>query len=133
MQIKLFIFTLLTLVLLDSFWLLFVAKDFYNKHLGFLFAPKVNMIPIVLFYIIYSIGLVFLITNQSILSNQSLINVFIKGAVLGLLSYGAYDLTNQATIQNWPTIVTIVDILWGITVTSLAVSIPFYLVKFFGL
>jgi uncharacterized membrane protein len=48
--------------------------------------------------------------------------------VLGLMAYGAYDLTNQATINGWPTIMTLVDIGWGISVTALTSLVAYFIV-----
>jgi len=49
------------------------------------------------------------------------------GALLGLISYATYDLTNLATIKDWPLLVTIVDIIWG-TVLGASVSLISYLI-----
>jgi hypothetical protein len=42
-------------------------------------------------------------------------------ALLGLVAYGTYDLTNLATVKAWPWIVTLVDMAWG-TVLATAVA-----------
>lgn len=124
-----YIYTLVSLVLLDSVWLMFVAKSFYLERLNFLFKEKADIFPIILFYIIYAFGIYFLILKPSFALNNSLFDVFIKSLVFGLCAYCTYDLVNQATIKNWPISVTVVDILWGGFATSLSSTIAFYLSK----
>jgi uncharacterized membrane protein len=55
--------------------------------------------------------------------------VFLKAFIFGICAYCAYDLTNQATIANWPVSVTLVDVLWGGLVTGLSATISFWLLK----
>lgn len=38
---------------------------------------------------------------------------FAWGALFGLIAYATYDLTNLATIKDWPLLVTIIDLVWG--------------------
>lgn len=47
------------------------------------------------------------------MANQSVSMIFVTGMIFGLVTYGTYDLTNQATIKDWPIIITIVDLAWG--------------------
>ena len=42
------------------------------------------------------------------------------GALLGLVAYATYDLSNLATLQGWSLAVTVVDIAWGTCVSGLA-------------
>ena len=43
-----------------------------------------------------------------------------RGALLGLVAYATYDLTNQATLAIWSPRVTAFDLAWGTTLTALA-------------
>ncbi len=122
-----YIYTLVCLVLLDSIWLMFVAKNFYLKRLNFLFKEKADIFPIVIFYIIYTFGIYFLILKPVLVSNSSFSEVFLKLFVFGVCAYCTYDLVNQATITNWPISVTILDIIWGAFTTSVSGLIAFYL------
>lgn len=122
-----FLSVLVPLGVLDGLWILVVAKSFYSKHMSFLFSEKVNYFPIYFFYPIYALGILFLVVLPA-LKSGSLSEALWRGALLGLVSYGAYDLTNQATISGWPTVMTLVDIGWGVLVTSLTSIIAFYLI-----
>jgi len=44
----------------------------------------------------------------------------LKGGLFGLVTYAAYDLTNLATIDRWPVLVTVVDLAWGATLSGTA-------------
>jgi uncharacterized membrane protein len=46
----------------------------------------------------------------------------VSGALLGLVAYGTYDLTNQATLKTWSTTITLADMAWGSVLTALAAS-----------
>jgi uncharacterized membrane protein len=122
-----YISALIPLLALDAIWILFVAKKFYAVHMGFLFSKTVNLVPVAFFYPIYAFGVLVLCVNPAITSG-SWFEALWRGAVLGLMAYGAYDLTNQATINGWPTIMTLVDIGWGISVTALTSLIAYFVV-----
>ncbi len=126
MFLKLYLIALPVLVLLDMTWLGLVAKNFYAKHIGFLLRPDFNLIPGVLFYLLYLVGLVFFVIMPAV-SKGSWVYALVLGALFGLIAYSTYDLTNQATLQNWPLIVTIVDLAWGMVAASF-VSVVVYLI-----
>ena len=107
-------------------WLGFFARGFYKDKLGFILSDKVNWAAAVVFYLIYIDGILFFCVYPA-LRGQSWQTALLNGAVLGLLCYATYDLTNMATISRWPLIVVIVDIIWGIVLTG-GVSILTYLI-----
>lgn len=128
--ISTYFISLLAIILLDGCWLSIMGKSFYQKHLFHLFNDQFNITPALFFYPLYTLGIVvFSIYNKPMI-NQSLLEVTLRAALLGLCSYGAYDFTNQATLKDWPLIVTIVDLAWGIFVTS-AAAIAGYLFTFY--
>ncbi len=49
------------------------------------------------------------------------------GGLFGFFTYATYDLTNLATLKNWPLDLVIVDILWG-TVLGASVAVVTYLI-----
>lgn len=105
--------------MLDGTWLLFVAKNFYNEQLGYLLTDSVNGLAAGIFYLLFVFGLCeFVITTA--IEKKSVQYALTKGALFGLVTYATYDLTNQATIRDWPAIVTVVDLIWG---TFLAASV----------
>lgn len=126
MFLKLYLIALPVLVALDMTWLGLVAKNFYAKHIGFLLRPDFSLLPGILFYLLYLVGLVFFVIMPAV-SKGSWIYALLLGALFGLIAYSTYDLTNQATLKNWPLIVTIVDLAWGMVAASF-VSVVVYLI-----
>jgi uncharacterized membrane protein len=123
--IKLYLLTLVAFFAIDMLWLGLIAPAFYKKHLGYLMAPSVNWSAALIFYLLFIIGvLVFVIIPG--LKEQSLRTIIIRAMLFGLITYSTYDLTNLATIKDWPLAVTIVDLVWGMVLTTL-VSIAGFL------
>lgn len=125
--IKQYFVTFIIFLLIDAVWLGFISKNFYPNYIGHLMAQEVNIFPALLFYVLYVVGIVYLVIKPS-LEKKSLTKSLIFGALLGLVSYSTYDLTNLATLTNWPVVVTVVDIIWG-TILTMSVSGVSYLVS----
>jgi uncharacterized membrane protein len=125
-----YIATLVPLLFLDGLWILVLAKKFYADHLGFLFTKSVNIAPVLVFYPLYAVGVLLLVVLPAV-SSSSWVEALWRGALLGLVAYGTYDLTNHATISNWPLSVTLVDIIWGMTVTSVTSVIAYFIITAF--
>ncbi len=125
-MIKQYLVALGTFLLIDGIWLTVVAKNFYAKYLGFLMTKTPNLVAAGIFYLIYILGMVVLVLGPA-LQKGSLMSAILTGALFGLCGYATYDLTNLATIKDWPVLVTIVDLIWG-TVLSGAVAGLSYLI-----
>lgn len=121
-----FLVVLVVFFAIDIFWLGVVARNLYAKYLGFIMAPNVNWAAALLFYVIFIIG-VMVFVLQPALEKQSLMHAFIIGAFFGFVTYATYDLTNLATLKDWPITITIIDLIWG-TVLSSSVSAISYLI-----
>jgi uncharacterized membrane protein len=102
---------------IDMLWLGLIAKNFYREKLGFILSPDVNWYAAVIFYLIYIGGILYFAVLPA-MKDESWQTALIQGAVLGFLCYATYDLTNMATIKNWPLTVVLVDIVWGIVLTG---------------
>lgn len=119
--------TVLAMLVLDGVWLGLVARGFYRRHLGFLMADQVNWGAAVLFYALYAIGLTVFVVMPSI-DGASVGTALWRGALFGLIAYATYDLTNQATLKDWPVIVTAVDLAWGMLLSAAVGAIATYAV-----
>ncbi|MBN2291156.1 MAG: DUF2177 family protein [Pirellulales bacterium] len=115
---KHFIIAFVVFAVLDAIWLGLVAKSFYQTQIGFLLADTPNWYAAGAFYIIFLIGLTVFVVTPAI-RQKSLFSATLRGALFGLVTYATYDLTNQATIKDWPPIVTLVDLIWGATVCAI--------------
>jgi uncharacterized membrane protein len=111
-MILLYLITLAVFFLIDMVWLGVVAKGFYRKHLGAMMGPKVVWPAAILFYLLFIVGLLVFVIRPTLLGGEPLQALFF-GALFGLISYATYDLTNLATLKDWPLVVTVVDLAWG--------------------
>lgn len=108
----LYLITLAIFFVVDMIWLGVVARAFYRRHLSGLMSPRVNWTAAVLFYLLFVVGLVVFAVRPALAAGRPLLALFL-GALLGLVSYATYDLTNLATLKDWPLVVTVVDLAWG--------------------
>ncbi len=122
--IKLYLATLVAFFAIDIFWLALIARGLYRKYLGFLLSPRPNWAAAIVFYLLFIAGLlVFAIIPG--LQAGSLQKAVLLGAFFGLLTYATYDLTNLATIKDWPLAITIIDMIWGVTLAASVSAIGF--------
>lgn len=121
----LYITTLLVLSVFDLIWLGFIAKDFYRVHIGDQF--EFNRIPAIVFYVLYPMGIVFFVSGSGISWQQ----VLIGGALLGMLAFASYDLTNLATLRGWSLPMSLVDIAWGTFNTGVSATLGWLAMRYF--
>jgi uncharacterized membrane protein len=115
--VSLYVITLVTFLAIDFIWLGLVAQDFYRRQLGFLLAEQPNWWAAAAFYALFVAGVVVFAIVPA-LSEGSIWKAIALGAFFGLVTYATYDLTNQATVKNWPRVVTAVDLAWGVFIAS---------------
>ncbi len=125
-----YISTLIPLIVLDGVWLT-LNKGFYARELGALFAPKVLLTPVVIFYLLYAVGILYFVVHPGVVNATSLLKVFLIGGFLGFIGYSCYDLTNYATIKDWSPLLTVVDLAWGTFVTGATSVLAVVLIRFF--
>jgi len=132
MFLKIYLIAFLVFLGIDMVWLGLVAKNIYSKYLGFLMAENVNWAAALIFYLLFVAGLVVFVIIPS-LEKKSLTDAIWLGAFFGLIAYSTYDLTNLATIKNWPLAITIIDLIWGAFLSSSVSAIAFILARKTGL
>jgi len=106
---------------LDALWLGWAGPNFYRPQLGELLAQNFRMGPALAFYAAYIAGMVWFAVRPALSGGVG--SAALNGALLGGLCYATYDLTNQATLPQWPTTITVVDIIWGAFATAVAASV----------
>lgn len=126
MYAKLYAITLPVFFAIDMVWLGLVAKTFYAKHLGYLMKSNPNWQAAIVFYLLFIVGVVVFVVGPAV-DKQQWQYALGMGALFGLITYATYDLTNLATVKDWPIIITTVDMLWG-TLLSASVSVVSYLI-----
>lgn len=128
---KLFISYLLTAIVffaVDITWLGFIAKSIYQKYLGNFLSDKVNWPAAIIFYLLFITG-IFYFTIMPAVEKNSLAKAVIAGVLFGFFTYATYDLTNLATLKNWPLPIVFIDILWGSVLTGIVSTAGYYIVK----
>ena len=118
--------TLIVFLAIDLLWLGLIAKGFYAKHLHNFLSDNVNWTAALIFYALFVVG-IFIFAVLPSVDKGSIINAVIYGGLFGFFTYATYDLTNLATLQNWPIKVVIIDILWGVILTA-TVSVAGYFI-----
>ena len=126
MSIKLFLIALPVFFVIDIIWLVLVAKKFYQEQIGFLMKPDINWFAAIIFYLLFIAGLVVFVISPAV-EKHSWVHAILYGALFGLITYATYDLTNLATLKDWPLLVTVVDLIWG-TVLAASISVITYII-----
>ncbi len=128
---KIYLIALPVFLVIDMIWLGLIASNFYKKEIGFLMKDNVNWLAAGVFYLLFVSALIVFVITPAIEKN-SWMHALIFGALFGLVTYATYDLTNLATIKDWPLFVTIVDLFWGaFLASSVSVITYFIAIKFF--
>jgi uncharacterized membrane protein len=117
-----------TFLVIDIIWLAYVAKDFYQKHLGGMLREEFLLGVAALFYVFYTLCVVILVVSPAVKA-QSPMQALLLGALLGLCAYGTYDFTNLATLKGWPVIVTVVDLAWGTFITAVISVVGYFVMS----
>ena len=126
-NIKTFFVAFAVFLGIDMVWLTAVAPKFYKSQIGHLMADKAKLLPAAIFYILFVAAMVYFVVAPA-LEHQNLTRLIVSAVIFGLVTYATYDLTNMATLKDWPLLVTVVDLTWG-TFISLAVSLITYLIR----
>ena len=103
--------------IMDGLWLGVLATDFYFNSLEGMLLEEPNWPSAIVFYLGYIAGIVYFAIKPN-LSNGSYKTVIRDGALLGLLAYATYDMTNMATLKGWSLAVSLVDMVWGMVITG---------------
>jgi uncharacterized membrane protein len=123
-----YVLTALVFFAIDLTWLGLVAKKFYWEQLGGLLKENVNWAAAITFYLIYIVG-IFIFSILPAVENDSVKHAVFYGALFGFFAYATYDLTNLATLKDWPLKVVLVDIVWGIVLTGAVSTAGFYITR----
>jgi uncharacterized membrane protein len=113
--------TAIVFLVIDAIWLGLVATSFYARALGDLMLDQPKLGIAALFYIGYTFAIV-LLASAPAAKSGSLSQAVLYGAVFGLAAYGTYDITNMATLKNWPVTMSIVDMIWGTVLTAVSAT-----------
>jgi uncharacterized membrane protein len=122
---------LVVMGVLDGAWLSFAVSRIYKPGIGQLMADRPVASAAIVFYLLYAAGVAYLITLPA-LAAGSLGSAATRGAALGLIAYGTYDLTSLAIMRGWPASVTIIDMIWGAILTGVTAAAAYLITRRFG-
>lgn len=107
---------------IDMIWLLWLGRGFYTAEIGDILRQPPNLSAAGFFYVLYVTGLMIMVIWPAFQS-QSALQALLYGAVLGLVAYGTYDLTNLAVMKGFTTKIAIIDMIWGMVLTATVSSV----------
>lgn len=119
--IKQFLVTALLFVAIDSVWLAFVANSFYQSQIGDLLSAEPNLLAAAAFYVIYLVALVVFVVRPGILQSTKVLSA--RAALFGLAMYATFDLANLSVLEGWNLTVTVVDLIWGMVISTLVANL----------
>ncbi len=116
---------------IDMLWLGVVAQKVYQSQLGYLLGP-VHWPVAIVFYLVFLVGLLIFAIAPA-LAAKSLTHAVMFGALFGFFTYATYDLTNWATIRDWPWVISLIDMAWGTFLAAVVSSVTYLIfVSFIG-
>jgi uncharacterized membrane protein len=109
------------MVAMDVLWLGFIAKSLYQDGIGHLMAERPQAWAALAFYLVYAVGLVaFVVAPRA--GVDAWHSAAVMGALFGFVAYATYDLSNLATLKNWPLWLSLVDMAWGSVASAVAAT-----------
>lgn len=116
---------------IDLLWLGLVARDVYARFLGHLLAEEVNWLAALIFYLLFIAG-IFIFAIIPGLTRESAVHALVLGALFGFFTYATYDLTNLATLKDWPLGIVFIDIAWGVVLTGSVGLAGYHIMRWLG-
>ena len=116
-MLAVYVAAMVAMLVPDAGWLTIMGPNLYRPALGDMMATSFSPVPAVLFYLLYVAGLTYFSASDTLASSAA------KGAFFGLCAYGTYDLTNNATLKNWPAYLTMADLAWGTVLSGFAAGV----------
>jgi uncharacterized membrane protein len=123
--------TAVAMLALDAVWLGLIAMPMYQQAIGHLMAEKMNASAAGLFYAVYVTGLmVYAVVPRRESAEWG--GVLRSAALFGFFTYATYDLTNLATLNNWPVEIVVIDLVWGMFISASAASAGWIVIRRFA-
>ncbi len=104
--------TLVLFVAIDLVWLMGPGRPFYVAEIGSLLRGQPNLPAAIAFYVLYAFGLCYFAVMPGFKAGLPW-QALVQGALLGLIAYATYDLTNLAVVNGFTTRIALIDMFWG--------------------
>lgn len=126
-----FLSTFVVFVAIDFVWLSSMANVLYKPVLGDMLAPQPRLGAAAIFYVIYAAALTYFAVWPAFEPGKGVSTALVNGAIFGFAAYATYDLTNQATLKNWSTLLTVADLAWGAALSAVAAAAGHWITRAF--
>lgn len=113
---------IVVMIALDFVWLGIIAEPLYKHGIGHLMAEQPNLLFAGLFYLVYVLGLIFF-AIKPYAAKKGVYKTALSAASFGFFVYASYDLTNLALLKNWPVNLAVIDVAWGIFISSFSAAL----------
>lgn len=123
-----YLLTAIVFFAIDMVWLGLIAKNLYRKYLGDFLSDTINWKAAIIFYCLFIVG-IFIFVIMPAVEKNSITKAIVLGALFGFFTYATYDLTNLATLKNWPLPIVFIDMAWGALLTAIVSTAGFYITK----
>jgi uncharacterized membrane protein len=105
-----------------------MGNKIYRPVIGELLLDRFSVAPAVVFYFIYVLGMIIFAVSPAMTSGDSM-TALQNGAMFGFFAYATYDLTNQATLRRWSSLLSAMDIAWGTIVSGSASALGYLIAR----
>lgn len=129
--IKLYLALVPIFFAIDMLWLGIVAADFYHARLGHLLAERVDWVAALAFYLLFIAGIQWFAVRPGLAAGRLAVAAG-NGALFGFFTYMTYELTNRATLPDWPMSIVVIDIAWGVVLCTLVASAGWWIGRRFA-
>jgi uncharacterized membrane protein len=124
----LYFLTCLVFFLVDIIWLGLVARGFYRSQLGSLLLAKPNWAAAIIFYLLFVVGILIFAVLPAV-DDGEVQKAIVFGALFGFFTYATYDLTNYSTLKDWPFVIVVVDIIWGVVLSTTVATSSYFIAR----
>lgn len=124
-----FIGSFLVLTSLDILFLGYLMSDYYKRLMSPAVTIEFSLLPAFLFYFVYVIAILYFVVLPNV-NETNIWKIILTGAAFGFVCYATYDLTNYATIKNWPLKLVFIDLAWGTFITALTSLVTYKILNF---
>ncbi|WP_242469597.1 DUF2177 family protein [Rhabdochromatium marinum] len=131
-HLKLYLMLVPVFFAIDMLWLGVVAAEAYQHWIGELLSPQVDWLAAMIFYCLFIAGIQYFAIRPGLAAGRLRLAAG-QGALFGFFTYMTYDLTNRATLPDWPLAMVLADIAWGMTLCTLVASIGWFIGRRLGL
>ena len=106
---------------LDVIWIGGIVRSLYQHGIGHLMAERPDFAAALAFYLLFAAGLMAFVVLPR--APGAWTRAAAWGALFGFMTYMTYDLTNLATLRDWPLGLSFIDTAWGCLATGLAATV----------